>query len=61
MIASPWIASVLGLWAAYWAAMFAQVAYLRAQDDGVGAIAFSRLSRTFLVIAVGLFLMVKGA
>lgn len=53
-------ASALSLCAAYWAAMFAQVAYLRSLDDGVGAVAFSWLSRSLLTIGAGLFLMAKG-
>ena len=28
---------ILGLWAAYWAAIFAELAHVRAHDDGVGA------------------------
>ncbi|GJD31739.1 hypothetical protein PMNALOAF_3001 [Methylobacterium adhaesivum] len=55
-----WIVSVLSLWAAYWAAMFAQVAHLRAVDDGVGAIAFSRISAAFLIVGLGLFIVAKG-
>ncbi|GJD30040.1 hypothetical protein PMNALOAF_1283 [Methylobacterium adhaesivum] len=55
-----WIVSVLSLWAAYWAAMFAQVAHLRAVDDGVGAVAFSRISGAFLIVGLGLFVIAKG-
>lgn len=50
---------MLSLWAAYWAAMFAQVAHLRAIDDGIGAAAFSWVSGAFLTIGLGLFVMVK--
>lgn len=52
-------ASVLSLWAAYWAALFAQVAYLRSMEDGEGAVAFSWLSRSLLAIG-GLCLLAKG-
>ena len=55
-----WIVSVLSLWAAYWAAMFAQVAHLRAVDDSVGAVAFSRISGAFLIVGLELFVIAKG-
>lgn len=55
-----WTASVPGRWAAYWAALFAQVAYLRSREDGVGAVAFSWLSRGFLAVGIGLFLLAGG-
>ena len=55
-----WIVSVLSLWAAYWAAMFAQIAHLRAIDDGVGAVAFSWISRAFLAVGFGLFVVAKS-
>ncbi|WP_181017219.1 hypothetical protein [Methylobacterium sp. V23] len=51
--------AVLGLWAAYWAALFAQVAHLRSLEDGVGALAFSWVSRTLLAIGTALFLLAK--
>ncbi len=57
---SVWTHSVLSLWAAYWAALFAQIAYLRTLDDGDGAVAFSWISRGLLAIGIGLFLMAKG-
>ena len=53
------MALVLGLWAAYWAALFAQVAHLRSLEDGAGALAFSWISRTLLAIGTGLFLVAK--
>lgn len=55
-----WISSILSLWAAYWAAMFAQIAYLRILDDGVGALAFSWISGGLLAIGLGFFLMARG-
>lgn len=48
--------AVLGLWAAYWAAIFAQLAHLRTQEDGVGAVAFARIAGLLLAAAFGLFL-----
>ncbi len=57
---SIWTDSVVSLWAAYWAAMFAQVAYLRMLDDGVGAVAFSWVSRGLLAVGIGFFLAAKG-
>jgi hypothetical protein len=53
------VIAVLGLWAAYWAALFAQVAHLRSLEDGVGALAFSWVSRTLLAIGTALFLLAK--
>lgn len=57
---SAWTSSVLSLWAAYWAALFAQVAHLRTLDDGVGAAAFSWASRGLLAVGLCLFLLAKG-
>jgi len=51
--------AVLSLWSAYWAAIFAQVAHLRALDDGVGVSAFARLSRSLLAVGFGFFLIAK--
>ncbi len=55
-----WVASVLSLWAVYGAAMFAQVAYLRALDDGVGVVGFPWLSRSLLAVGTAFFLLAKG-
>jgi hypothetical protein len=54
-----WFTSVLALWSAYWAAMFAQVAHLRSLDDGAGVVTFSWLSRGLLAVGAGLFLIAK--
>ncbi len=48
--------AVLSLWAAYWAAIFAQLAHLRRQEDGVGATAFARIAGLLLAVGLGLFL-----
>ncbi|MCK2053790.1 hypothetical protein [Methylobacterium sp. 37f] len=53
--------SVLALWSAYWAAMFAQVAYLRSLDDGEGVSGFSFLSKSLLVLGAALFLLGRGS
>ena len=53
-------ASILGLWSAYWAAMFAQVAHLRTLDDGVGATTCGWVSRSLLAIGAAFFLLAKG-
>ncbi|MCJ2032637.1 hypothetical protein [Methylobacterium sp. J-068] len=55
-----WAVSALSLCAAYWAAMFAQIAHLRALDDGVGVVAFAWISRVFLAVGLGLFVVAKG-
>ncbi|NEU14434.1 hypothetical protein G3T14_20230 [Methylobacterium sp. BTF04] len=60
---STWTASAFGLWAAYWAAMFAQIAqiaHLRAIDDGVGAMGCSWISRSLLAVGFAFFLLAKG-
>ncbi|MCJ2108774.1 hypothetical protein MKK70_26050 [Methylobacterium sp. E-041] len=57
---SPAMASILGLWSAYWAAMFAQIAHLRSLDDGVGAITCGRVARSLLIVGVAFFLVAKG-
>lgn len=51
-----WVTSALSLWAAYWAAIFAQLAHLRRLDDGVGASACARLAGGLLVAGLALFL-----
>ncbi|CAX23556.1 MAG: hypothetical protein MIN69_07045 [Methylorubrum extorquens] len=51
--------AVLSLWSAYWAAIFAQIAHLRALDDGVGVGAFARLSRSLLAVGFAFFLIAK--
>ncbi len=48
--------AVLSLWAAYWAAIFAQLAHLRTQEDGVGARTFARIAGGLLAAGIGLFL-----
>ncbi len=53
--------SVLSLWAAYWAAMFAQVAYLRSLEDGDGVSGFLLVSKSLLAIGTALFLLAKGS
>ncbi|MFC7665160.1 MULTISPECIES: hypothetical protein [Methylorubrum] len=52
----PTMNAVLSLWAAYWAAIFAQVAHLRSQEDGVGAVTFARIAGLLLAAALGFFL-----
>ncbi|MFY9293942.1 MAG: hypothetical protein WAP03_25085 [Methylorubrum rhodinum] len=52
----PAMNAVLGLWAAYWAAIFAQIAHLRMQEDAVGAVAFARIAGLLLAAGLGLFL-----
>ena len=51
--------AVLSLWSAYWAAMFAQVAHLRALDDGVAVNTFAWISRGLLAVGVVFFLLAK--
>ncbi|WP_162940462.1 hypothetical protein [Methylorubrum aminovorans] len=51
--------AVLSLWSAYWAAIFAQVAYLRALDDGMGVGAFAWISQGFLAVGFVFFLLAK--
>jgi len=51
--------AVLSLWSVYWAAMFAQVAHLRACDDGVAVGAFAWISRGFLALGFVFFLLAK--
>lgn len=51
--------AVLSLWSVYWAAMFAQVAHLRACDDGVAVGAFAWISRGFLAVGFVFFLLAK--
>ncbi|TXN21316.1 MULTISPECIES: hypothetical protein [Methylobacterium] len=58
---STWTATVLGLWAAYWAALFAQVAHLRMRDDGAGALAFGWLAGALLAAGTGFFVSTIGA
>ncbi len=58
---STWSITVLGLWAAYWAALFAEVAHLRTRDDGVGAVAFAWLSGALLAAGTGCFASTLGA
>ena len=53
-------ASILGLWSAYWAALFAQLAHLRTLDDGVGASACGWVSRSLLIIGTAFFLLAKA-
>lgn len=53
-------ASILGLWSAYWAAMFAQIAHLRTLDDGVGATTCCWVSRSLLAVGTAFFLLAKG-
>lgn len=48
--------AVLGLWAAYWAAIFAELAHLRRQEDGVGAVAFARIAGLLLAAGLGFLL-----
>ena len=43
----------LGLWAAYWAAIFAQLAHLRSCDDGVGARACAGIAGGLLAAGCG--------
>lgn len=52
--------AVLGLWAAYWAAIFAQLAHLRRQEDGVGAVAFARIAGILLAAGIGFFLSARA-
>ncbi|WP_200945649.1 hypothetical protein [Methylobacterium sp. Leaf456] len=52
--------AVLSLWAAYWAAIFAQLAHLRRQEDGVGAVTFARIAGVLLAVGLGLFLSVHA-
>ncbi len=52
---STWSTTVVSLWAAYWAAIFAQVAHLRTRDDGVGASGFAWLSGALLAAGLGCF------
>lgn len=54
-----WLTSALGLWAAYWAAIFAQVAHLRRLDDGVGASACARIAGCLLAAGLALFLFAR--
>ncbi|GEO98143.1 hypothetical protein [Methylobacterium haplocladii] len=58
---STWSTTILSLWAAYWAAMFAQVAHLRTLDDGVGATGFAWLSGALLAAGTGFFANSIGA
>ncbi|GJD88062.1 hypothetical protein BHAOGJBA_1573 [Methylobacterium hispanicum] len=52
-----WLISALGLWAAYWAAIFAELAHLREREDGVGAVACARIAGSLLAAGLGLFLL----
>jgi hypothetical protein len=54
-------ASVVSLCTVYWAAMFAEVAHLRALDDGAGAVAFGFLSGALLMASLGFFLAAASA
>lgn len=54
-----WLTSVLSLWAAYWAAIFAELAHLRRRDDGVGAGTCARIAGSLLVAGLGLFLLAR--
>lgn len=53
--------AVLSLWSAYWAAMFAQIAHLRALDDGVAVGACAWISRGLLAVGIVCFLQAKLA
>ena len=52
--------ATLGLWAAYWAAIFAQLAHLRARDDGVGAFVCAGISGSLLVTGAGVLLLTQA-
>jgi len=54
-----WLTSALGLWAAYWAAIFAQLAHLRRRDDGIGASACARIAGGLLAAGLALFLIAR--
>lgn len=50
------MSAVISLWAAYWAAIFAQLAHLRTREDGVGAVTFARIAGLLLAAGIGFFL-----
>lgn len=52
-----WLTSALSLWAAYWAAIFAQLAHLRRLEDGVGASACARIAGALLAAGLALHLL----
>ena len=54
-----WLTSVLGLWAAYWAAIFAELAHLRRREDGVGAATCARIAGGLLGAGLGLLLLAR--
>ena len=54
------MSAVLGLWAAYWAAIFAQLAHLRRCDDGVGAVACARIAGSLLAAGLGFLLLARS-
>ncbi|WP_204165303.1 hypothetical protein [Methylobacterium radiodurans] len=54
-----WLTSALSLWAAYWAAIFAELAHLRRREDGVGASACARIAGSLLAIGLSLFLLAR--
>ncbi len=54
-----WLTSVLSLWAAYWAAIFAELAHLRRCEDGAGAGACARIAGSLLAAGLALFVLAR--